>query len=344
MRVSAVIPTFNRRQYIRRAIDSVLEQTVAVDEVVVVDDGSTDGTAEAVEKWYGSRVRIVRQKNGGVSAARRRGVQEARGEWIAFLDSDDEWTPARNGELLNAADRVPADVAWIFGDLRVVTDQGEGTTLYEEFGLNVEESVQVFADSLSVQFPFQFGLLQASFIRRSVLIELDCFSEGLQHSEDLLTGFQVACRYRFAAIPSLVGRYFRTSDLTADSAGIYGNYGPDYFRSRMLSFALVVQSGRRRPWNALYAAEVRGLCKVLVERGESPRALAIQQFRFGGISVKGVAFLCAAMCGRAGVRTWNAIADLRRSVFPEQVIVERKNGLRACIQSAAEPNRSLPRG
>ena len=60
----------------------------------------------------------------------------------------------------------------------------------------MKECPQVFGDALSVQYPFQFGLLQASFIRRSVLLELDCFSEGLHSSEDLLMGFQVACRYR----------------------------------------------------------------------------------------------------------------------------------------------------
>jgi glycosyltransferase involved in cell wall biosynthesis len=75
MKVSAVIPTFNRLAYIRRAIDSLLAQTVSVDEVIIIDDGSTDGTAEAVEARYGARVRVVRQQNAGVSGARRRGIQ-----------------------------------------------------------------------------------------------------------------------------------------------------------------------------------------------------------------------------------------------------------------------------
>jgi len=180
---------------------------------------------------------------GGLSGARRRGVQEARGDWIAFLDSDDDWTPDRNRQFLEAASQVPLDVAWIFGNLRVATDAGDGITLFEEFGLSINESLHVFADSLIVQFPFQFGLLQGSLIRRIALLELDCFNEGLQHSEDLLAGFQVACRYRFAAIPFVVGRYYRTSDLTTNSAVIKGLYGSDYFRSRMLCFELVIKSG-----------------------------------------------------------------------------------------------------
>ena len=339
MKVSAVIPTYNRRDYIKRAVDSILAQTVPVDEIIIVDDElSTDGMSEAVATWYGSRVRVVRQ-GGGLSGARKRGVHEAIGEWIAFLDSDDEWAPNRNREFLEAAARVPSDVAWIFGDLRVVTDQGEGTTLFEEFGLRVEDSVQVFADTLSVHFPFQFGLLQGSFIRRSVLVELDCFSEGLQHSEDFLAGFQVACRYKFAAIPSVVGKYFRTSDLTPNSAVLKGHNGPDYFQSRMLCFALVIQAGHKRPWNLEYAAAARGLCKVLVKQGKSPGSLGVQQFRFGGFSAKGVAFLCAAMFGRTGVQAWNAVADVRRKLFPEQVSLDKPGGFKASIRSALNANR-----
>jgi glycosyltransferase involved in cell wall biosynthesis len=332
IRVSTVIPTFNRREYIRRAIDSVLAQTVPVDEIIIVDDEkSTDNIAEAVDQWYGPSIRVVKQ-GGGLSGARRRGVQEARGEWIAFLDSDDDWAVDRNRQFLEAASKVPPDVAWIFGDLRVVTDAGDGMTLFEEFGLSVEESPHVFADSLTVQFPFQFGLLQGSFIRRSVLLELDCFNEGLNHSEDLFAGFQVACRYRFAAIPSVVGRYYRTSDLAANSALLKGNSGADYFRSRMLCFELVVKSGRKRPWNLLYASAVFGLCKVLAEQGRLPRGLARQQFRYGGISAKGLAFYGAALFGQGGVETWTKVAKLRRKLFPEKVSVA-KNGLQASMAS-----------
>ena len=332
MSISAVIPTFNRRAYIRRAVDSVLAQTVPVDEIIIVDDElSTDRIEEGVATWYGAKVRVVKQ-GGGLSGARRRGVQEARGDWIAFLDSDDDWTPDRNRQFLEAASQVPLDVAWIFGNLRVATDAGDGITLFEEFGLSINESLHVFADSLIVQFPFQFGLLQGSLIRRIALLELDCFNEGLQHSEDLLAGFQVACRYRFAAIPFVVGRYYRTSDLTTNSAVIKGLYGSDYFRSRMLCFELVIKSGRRRPWNKLYASAVFGLCKVVGKEGRLPIAMAWQQFRFGGVSGKGLAFFCAALFGQPGLRTWNRLAELRQKLRPEREIVA-KNGYHASIRA-----------
>src|SRR5438477_5016826 len=93
--VTAIIPSFNRAHCIARAVDSALNQTHSPVEVVVVDDGSTDGTGDLMSRVYGSnaRVRYVRQQNRGVSAARNVAIGLARGDYIAFLDSDDTWEP-----------------------------------------------------------------------------------------------------------------------------------------------------------------------------------------------------------------------------------------------------------
>ena len=94
--ISVVIPAFNRAKTIRYSIDSVLKQTLSPLEVIVVDDCSTDGTVEIVESYLDPRVRcIVLEKNSGAQSARNRGIKEARGEWIAFQDSDDEWMPEK---------------------------------------------------------------------------------------------------------------------------------------------------------------------------------------------------------------------------------------------------------
>src|SRR4051812_30004149 len=92
MTISAVIPTYNHAKYITFAIDSVLAQTKPVDEIIVVDDGSVDGTREVVEQYRG-RVQYVRQENAGVGAARNNGARLATGNWVAFLDADDGWLP-----------------------------------------------------------------------------------------------------------------------------------------------------------------------------------------------------------------------------------------------------------
>jgi len=93
-RVSVVIPAYNCARYISRAIESVLAQTHPADEIIVVDDGSTDDTA-AVVRQYGSAVRYIYQNNAGPSAARNTGINAARYPWIAFLDADDEWLPEK---------------------------------------------------------------------------------------------------------------------------------------------------------------------------------------------------------------------------------------------------------
>ena len=313
MKISALIPTYNRQGYVQRAIESILAQTTPVDEIVVVDDGSTDGSAEQIERQFGNRIRVIRQTNAGVSSARRRAVLEAGGEWIAFLDSDDVWTPGRNRAMLDAIQKAPSDVAWIFGNIQQVTDDGDGITLYEEHGLSIAESLRVFEDSLSVQQPFQFGLLQGSVMKREALLEVSCFSENLKHSEDLLVGYQLACRYRVAGIPDIVTKLYRTSDLSTSSLMLNMSVRPDYYRARMEAFSLVVSTGRRQPWGELYAETVRGLCKQPSMESRAIRKLALQQFRYG-ISFKSVAFLCAAVFGRPGLYLWKKFVAAGRAI------------------------------
>lgn len=88
---SVIIPLYNKEQYIARAIDSVLGQTIHDFELIIIDDGSTDRSAAVVKQYADPRIRIIQQDNSGVSAARNRGAQEARHEYIAFLDADDIW-------------------------------------------------------------------------------------------------------------------------------------------------------------------------------------------------------------------------------------------------------------
>jgi glycosyltransferase involved in cell wall biosynthesis len=92
--VSVVIPTYNAARYVGAAVDSVLGQTFRDVEILVVDDGSTDGTRALLSR-YGTAIRYLRQENGGVSAARNRGIQESRGRYVGFLDADDTWFPEK---------------------------------------------------------------------------------------------------------------------------------------------------------------------------------------------------------------------------------------------------------
>jgi len=127
--ISVVIPTYNRAYCLRDAIDSVLTQSFRDFEIIVVDDGSTDGTNEVV-KQYGDRIRLIQQVNAGVSAARNTGIRAAKGEWIAFLDSDDTWEPDKLNVQVNDLLAVPSAVAHMVDTIFIVSDQ-ENISLFQ---------------------------------------------------------------------------------------------------------------------------------------------------------------------------------------------------------------------
>ena len=117
--VSIIIPTFNRRQFLERAIQSVLEQTFQDWELIVVDDGSQDESRQAVQDLHDDRIHYLYQAHSGVSAARNAGIRLARHPWICFLDSDDHWKPAKLHRQLQELERRPqyqviyTDETWI---------------------------------------------------------------------------------------------------------------------------------------------------------------------------------------------------------------------------------------
>lgn len=112
--VSVVIPAYNRAMYIGRAIDSVLKQSRPADEIIIVDDGSTDTTGQIVS-GYGAKVCYIRQDNAGASAARNAGIRAAQNEWVAFLDADDEWLSDHLESHLGLLERH-RDLVWTTGN------------------------------------------------------------------------------------------------------------------------------------------------------------------------------------------------------------------------------------
>ena len=125
IRISAVVPTHNRARLAARAIASVLAQSSPPTEIIVVDDGSTDGTADIVAS-FGNAVRYVHQQNAGGASARNHGVREAHEEWVAFLDSDDVWTPTHL-ERIAAAIRATQGAAALYFDDMTLPDVSDKT-------------------------------------------------------------------------------------------------------------------------------------------------------------------------------------------------------------------------
>jgi len=117
-KVSVIIPTYNRATKVRNAIDSALGQTFSDLEVIVVDDGSSDDTGKILQETYGSRIRYFAQANQGASAARNKGLAEARGEWIALLDSDDLWEKEKLEWQFKVLERFGPQCGVCYADVR----------------------------------------------------------------------------------------------------------------------------------------------------------------------------------------------------------------------------------
>src|ERR1700761_7573957 len=123
MSVCAIIPAYNAEAFIHKAIDSVLNQTTPVEEIIVVDDGSKDGTRGVVES-YAPRVRLLQQKNQGPSVARNRAVRESTADYIAFLDADDLWDPEKIERQLDALNTTKDAVLCYTGLLQFNEEEG----------------------------------------------------------------------------------------------------------------------------------------------------------------------------------------------------------------------------
>ena len=175
MSIAVVIPVRNRPDVLTRAVRSVQAQTFAVDEIIIVDDGSTDRTGEVIRELAAKdgRVRFVRQlQRKGASAARNLGVRRAHAEWIAFLDSDDEWMP-RKIERQIAHIAMQPDCVASFTGYQTVSDG----PLWESMP---PESVSLF----DLQKINVLGTTSTAMVRRSILIKAGGFDERLPSCQD----------------------------------------------------------------------------------------------------------------------------------------------------------------
>jgi glycosyltransferase involved in cell wall biosynthesis len=198
-RVSVIIPSFNRAHCIAGSVDSVLAQSFQDLEVIVVDDGSTDDTQEVLAR-FGNRIRVVRQKNGGVAAARNAGIRVARGSWIAFQDSDDTWRPEKLQTQIEFLEKYQAQMCFT----RSVTDSGEmlkdieeiASTCVEPGVYRIERSAAIDSVCSTPLHPY----LQTAVIARELLESVGNFDTSLCAAEDTLLIFNLAFSAAFLYI------------------------------------------------------------------------------------------------------------------------------------------------
>ena len=245
--ISVVIPTYNRRHTLKRAFDSVRHQTRPADEIICVDDGSTDGTRDLVPVEYPD-IAYLREPHRGVSAARNAGIRYSRGEWIAFLDSDDAWMPRkleRQKEKMPGFRVVHTDEIWIRNGRRI-----------NPAGKHRKQGGRVFSDNL----PFCKISPSSVLIHRSVFDTVGLFDESLPACEDYDLWLRMSCHYEVGYIDEpLVVKYGGHADQLSRL-----HWGMDRFRIRSLS--RLIEEGRLAEEDRKRAVAVlREKCDIYIQ-------------------------------------------------------------------------------
>jgi glycosyltransferase involved in cell wall biosynthesis len=208
MTISVIIPTYNRAAFIKTAIDSALQQTRAPDEVIVVDDGSTDDTPRILEH-YGPPVRVIRQRNRGRSAARNVALAHATSDAIMFLDSDDWLMPTNLERCVEVLERRP-EVGVVYTDGYIVDKQGTRITSRSETVRERPPTGMVLADLARRCF-----LTVSSMVRRNVMDGIT-FEEGRDYCEDydVWRRLAVRCQFDYVDEPLMCYRFHDTMTIT----------------------------------------------------------------------------------------------------------------------------------
>ena len=202
--VSVIIPSYNRAQILHRAIDSVLCQTYRDTEILVIDDGSSDNTLEVLDQ-YDSEVQVISQSNTGAAAARNNGINKARGEFIAFLDSDDEWMPHKLEKQI-ACFKQNNELGLVSSGMVDITSDGK------------KHFPRTFAFSgFATRKLIKYNFVNTS----SVVVKTDClrkmdslFDTSFKQRSDWQFWIRFSARYKFQVLPNILcNRYFNDDSL-----------------------------------------------------------------------------------------------------------------------------------
>jgi glycosyltransferase involved in cell wall biosynthesis len=191
MKVAAVIPTRNRAGTIGRAIKSAIDQTYALSEIIVVDDGSSDETIDIVRSFSDPRVRLIQQDHRGACAARNSGWRSTDAEWIGFLDSDDAWVPAKTEAQMECCGNS-TNISACFTAFRSVSKSGE----------HISEPISQFISIDGLRMGNGIGPTSICLVRRSALVAIGGWDESLPSCQDWDLWLKLSTVGTLAIIPA----------------------------------------------------------------------------------------------------------------------------------------------
>ncbi len=282
--VSTVIPTYNRRDDVSIAVRTALAQTHERQDIIVVDDGSTDGTREMLEGAHGSRVQVLRAERLGVSGARNRGMAAAQGEYIALLDSDDEWLPGKLEAQVRFLEARP-DYGMVLTDVAQMNRERHTFDVLRRRDA-IPEDGNVLTYVLR-----QPALVPSSVLfRRRVLDEIGMFDTSLPTAEDLDFHLRVAVRWKIGVIPEALTRAMRGHDGLSSLARTYSDY-MNVLTRFVADHPEIPESDRRA---GLWAATLRNLRGLLVS-GHTAEAWAVSLRAAASVRTPSELFALAGM-------------------------------------------------
>ncbi|MDD5389304.1 MAG: glycosyltransferase family 2 protein [Gallionellaceae bacterium] len=262
-RVSVIIPAYNAAWCVRRALDSVLVQDYRDFEVIVVDDGSQDDTA-AVLAGYGDAARVLSKPNGGLSSARNAGIAAARGEYVAFLDADDWWLPAKLSRQVALMDGQPT---LLFCSTTTSAQTPEGRRLPDwRCGNGQRAALEcIFAVNAYVA-----GSGSSVLARRAAFARVGGFDESLRSLEDIDMWMRLAALGDYACIDEPLTVIEKSANSMSGNLDVMRHAAIRVMRKNR---ALLAPPLRGRFWRTAYAGMLSDYAKWAYRRGRTARAL-----------------------------------------------------------------------
>ncbi|WP_119718324.1 glycosyltransferase family 2 protein [Cognatilysobacter tabacisoli] len=255
--VSVIIPTYNRRDLLPQALDSVIAQTRQADEVIVIDDGSRDGTGDMLEERYrpqlGERLRYVWQANTGVSGARNHGMRLARGRYFALLDSDDVWLPEKTARQVDWLQARP-DYGMCLCDVARVDETGRPIDVFHRRDVIAEDG---WILRWVLHNP---SLVPASvMMRREVFDDVGGFDESLRTAEDIDYHLRIARRWPIGVVAEPLVRAMRGHEGLSATSSTYDDYVAVMERAVRDAAGAVDDAERHHALASAYIRNARGM-------------------------------------------------------------------------------------
>jgi glycosyltransferase involved in cell wall biosynthesis len=304
--VSIILPAYNSARFLQTTLDSIFAQDYSDYEIIIVDDGSSDDTA-AIARRQGSRVRLIQQKNGGISVARNTGLGAAKGQYIAFIDHDDIWHPRKLSAQVKLLERADSGVGVCYGEFLIW--DGVNPPHFPDSDVSCEEFVSDLSGWVYHQLLLtNWVLFSTALFRRSVFEVIGKFDRELPPADDWDLVLRASRQFQFMRLRSVVALYRHHSGQTSRRC-FARDYQTELRESMILRYGLAGPDGQHPD-----------LAKLKDRRLRSLLSFAATHAKWGSIGLAVQSLVRATCLAPGDARVWRTLVSLGRD------LVRRKLG------------------